>query len=80
MRAVCLMYSGALWRMNIILVGCIALIEVALNISKKSYRSLARCRAEGCGVQVGANVTVALRLRRSSLLLRAQQARKVPSR
>lgn len=42
MRAVCRMYIGADWRMNIILVGCMALTVVALNMAIESKERVGR--------------------------------------
>lgn len=52
MRAVCRMYMGALRRMNIIRVGCMALRAVGLNMAAGG----ARCRVESPGCVCGRRV------------------------
>jgi hypothetical protein len=56
MRAVCLMYKGAVWRMNIIRVGCIARTRVALNMDMMS-RSFGGVEIRFGGLTFGRELT-----------------------
>lgn len=77
-RAVCRMYIGADWRMNIMRVGCIALTLVALNMVAVSEFEMVEWRV---GARVGGEVgRVVLRANVTRRLRMSAGALKTPSR